>query len=500
MKKRTLLFGVIAIVAAVLLITPYFFGQKAQENMENLISQVNNAPGYEMTLVEYDRGWFTSRSIVKYGFDQKTLDVLEEAEKADPTDEVFMELLKKGATFKITQAHGPVTLQNGINFALLTAEGQLELADSDFLNEIYASNKIDSLVDMQAQVSYAGELEANFTSPKVIYDDPLTPNKNDIKFGGMNVSLKMNSASENLQIQGTIPQFILDTNIEDSLISLQMSNISFENEGTKLTENIWTGKGNLTFGKYILEFPGPNGRAVMENLNISYDLAEQDPETLSAAFVIAMDKFNIPNFGSLSDLKTDVLFTNLDIQATSDYIKDVQAASSQMPSVGSPAEAQKMQTDIMAQAIAKSAGRFLARSPRMDINVIQFGLNDGFVKGTGFAKIDGEGLTNIEQLEDQAELQKRLAVDTTIHFDQKLAENLMSMTVKDQMAKGGVDVSQLTPEEIQQAVTMQTSLFLTTFRSQGWVEKIASQQYKAQLQYGEDGMILNGKPFALPQQ
>ncbi|MBL4894072.1 MAG: YdgA family protein [Emcibacter sp.] len=489
MKNKKIL-GPVFFIVLILVVAPYFIGKMAQEKIENHASQITQMPGYTLKITDYDQGWFTSHATLSYGFDEHTLNILNKsADKDVEFDTQTINALQEGLVFDITIAHGPVTFQRGISFSLLTMSGALRDIDHESYRLFKEKAKISSLLDLFATISYGGTASITLHSPafKADYSD-ISGKKMIIDYAGMDIDATINAAFDTYEAKAHINR--LSITMEDGTVILH--EVVTHSSGDRLNDYIWTGNGTASIGEFNVTGP-KNATFSLRNFTSDYDFNKESDTALTLHWTSNAAAIETSDV-KLKDFQLDMDMNHLDLEAVTDYVKSINETYGTMNGEAPTPE----KTAANMQAIAARTGEKLIKgSPELIIHHLNFLMDDGFFKGDGIFSINGEGLENIQELSDPLTLNKRLAAVTNIKFNKAMAQALTAVGLKKQLAAGGMDISAMPKEQLDQMISIQTSAALQTFILQGYLQS-EGDDYFAHFDMKDGKRLINGKPLAIP--
>lgn len=493
MKNKKLL-SLVLVLVLILGATPYFIGKKAQENIEAQAVKMSQVPGYAITLKDYDRGWFTSRATLTYGFDDHTLTILKGSDPEGDADDEEMdaatfEVLKQGLVFDITIAHGPVTFQNGINFAFLTLSGNLR----DINHENYIAFKeesgITSLIDLFASVSYGGTTHITMDSPSFKATFPTkTGEELTLDFSGLTIDGTINANLDKYEASAQLDKFSLTSDTGGLIFNTMISHAT----GTKINDHIWAGKGMSSLSDF--NFSAPEDVSLsLNNFTSEYEFDKESETALTFQGIFKLASLTVEDI-DLKDFQLGFALNNLNLEALTDYVKSV----TDLYQAPGEDKSSPEQTAAKIQVIATRTGENLIKgSPEFIINSFNFIMNDGFFESDGKLAINGDDLTNLLQLSDPVALNKRLTASANITFDKALAKAITTIAIKKQMAAGGVDIASMPAEQLDQMIEIQTSTALQAFIAQGYFIQ-DEEKYISHFDMRDGQRLINGKPLAIP--
>ncbi len=484
---------VISLVIVIILIfgvAPYFVGNTARENIEKQAVLISQTPGYSLNIREYDQGWFTSRAVIAYGFDEHTLNILGKSEKKEDDKEIF-NVLKDGFVFEVNIAHGPVTFQNGVNFAIMTMTGKLQDINHEAFRKIKEASKTDSFLNLFASVSYGGTTNIDMQSPslKIDYSD-IAGQKMIIDYSGMDMQATLNAALDEYNIHFNLDQ--LKMNLADADIIFKKMVISAN--GTKINDYLWLGSGETNAGEFTISNPKAKAMTMsFIDFDSEYSLLKESEDALTMNW--KSDGRKIMASGvELENFKLDLDINHLDIAAITDYAKSIQESYQTADGKTPTPEEIAAKTQVIAIRVGE---QIIKKSPELVINSLSFTMGEGYYKSDGTLSINGKGLENIQQLSDPIALNKRLAVLVNIDFNKALAKAITAIAMKKQMAAGGVDVATMPPEQLDQMIDVQSSAALQSFVNQGYFIQ-DGEKYTTSFRMKDGQRLINGKPLPIP--
>ncbi|VAX04866.1 hypothetical protein MNBD_ALPHA03-1596 [hydrothermal vent metagenome] len=495
MKNKKILSIVVGIIF-IFAILPYFIGNIAKKNVAALAEEISQIPGYSLEIQTYDQGWFSSRAVVSYGFDEHTLNILGASiDEQKAFDKDAYDFLKKGFIFDIAIAHGPVTFQNGVNFALMSLSGTLQDIDHPEYYAIKENNSLASIFDLFASVSYLGNINFTASIPAFKTDNAseMAKDKNlkqiKMNFQGMNFQGNINSAIDEYTASFNLSGLSFQT----SDASLSLKEISGHADGYKVNELLWLGKGSTKLDHINFSEPIKNISFLINNITSEYNLDKESETALTMYFSTKVSDFTSQAI-ELKNIIVDMNINHISLEAITDYARSIQDSYQNIDGETPTAE----QTAVNIQNIAaRAGGKILKGSPELVINNLDFLMNDGFYKSKGILSFDGTTFENLAQLSDPIVLNKKLTVTSNITFDTALAKAIATIALKQQLAAGGVDVASMPSEQINQMINVQTTTALQTFINQGYLTQ-DGEEYSLDLEVKDGVRLINGKPLAIP--
>ncbi len=477
-NKKILAFG--ALLVIIFSVAPYFLGNIAKDNIEKQADLISSTPGYSLKIRKYDQGWFTSHAVIAYGFDQHTIKVLKKSAKED-IDKNIINILKDGFVFDLEIAHGPVTFQNGVNLALLTMVGQLANTESQ-------SGKT---LDLFSSVSYGGATEININSPslKIDYSD-MIGQKMIVGYDNITMNASLNAALDEYDLHFAMDQLTL--NMEGVAVILEQMGLNAN--GQKINDYLWLGKGRTTVKKFNLNATKDKKLALsFDDFNSDYNFRKESDTALTMNLNANINEMAISDI-ILKSFQFDMDVNHLNIEATTDYVKSIQEIYQNTDGKTlDPKEFEEKTKNISTRVGEK----VLKDSPELIINSYAFSMEDGSFNSDGKITFDGDGLENIQQLSDPVTLNKRLAVVANVNFNKSLAKAMTGIAIKKQLAAGGVDISSMPAEQLDQMIEVQTTTALQGFVNNGYIKQ-DGENYTTNFEMQNGQRLINGKTLAIP--
>lgn len=479
MKNKKIL-TLVALLVLIFGVAPFFLGNMAKNTIDKQAALISSTPGYTVEIREYDQGWFTSHAVIAYGFDQHTLNILEKSAKED-SDKNVMNILKDGFVFDLEIAHGPITFQNGVNFALLTIVGQLASTE----------NQPGKTLNLFSSVSYGGATEININIPslKIDYSD-IIKQKMVVDYSGINLKSSINAAFDEYDLHFALDQLTL--NMEGASIVLEQMDLNAD--GQKINDYLWLGKGNTTAKKFIFNSTKDKNIALnLDGFTTDYSFRKESDTALTMNLNSSVSEVAISDI-IIKDFQFDMDINHLNIEAMTDYVKSIQEIYQN--SDGETLDPKKFEekTKIISARVGE---KVLKDSPELIINSYAFSIGDGSFNSDGKVTFDGNGLENIQQLSDPVTLNKRLTVVANVNFNKSLAKAITGIALKKQMAAGGVDIASMPAEQLGQMIEVQTTTALQGFVNNGYIKQ-DSENYTANFEMQNGQKLINGKALAIP--
>ena len=418
--KKGLIAGA-ALTAAALLITPHFVGHSIEQDINQLIDNINKAPGYQAESLRHNRLWFSSQGAIRITFGGQMFANMPGHEPVSFDVEYAAE-------------HGPL---------LFNAQGPLAWAsfwasvDADQLPEEVQLAEGEPFYLSEGNISLAGTINMHDVIPRfsVETDDML------IEFGGFE---GRGALGNTLDYQGSAG--LISVSSEQGNFSLDKITVNLD------LENNWQNGLTLSFAEGSQQVALHNIRfssevhdqqVSIESLNLDTLSEKVSDELNRVAFTYALNNLQANDFSmnkaiftmSLGNLHNDVL------DGYSRLIEDMQ-------NLADPDDLPKPAQDYLNDIL----GALVKHQPSLNIDELSFVLPAGEFNGHLNAELVGVDALP-DPLNDQAFWLQHVSANGKVSMDVTLANYLGGMAMRQQLADNPqfADMS----EDQQQAVLQQ---------------------------------------------
>lgn len=480
MNKRKVIIGSFLLLGILIFgVSPHFLGKRAEEQMALFAEAVNEAPGYQLDLKSYDRGWFSSHALLNISFDTATILALEnQPEPLADEDRALLGIMDQGILLELDISHGPVIFKDGIDFALMKTHGAITYEDSDIDN-----------FSINGRISYDGASEFRIYSKgfetEISAEKPVWA-----KIEKFDFQLSLNSAVDQMEMFLEMPSLEIT---QKGAFSFHVKGVRFSATGDRIIDLLWAQDALAEISE--ISFSSTNIPTIqMEGFSFKSVLARQDENSLNIDMNFALNHVGFAE-QNIDSIVYDVSLRNIDIKAMMDYmgnIEKIQKYNSRLVRTLDPTELAKLEE--MALTIGL---KFLRRSPEMTVSRLAFKYGEGLFENDSLLQFSGESLDNITALRNTPEIIKHLAVESNITFNKVLFHDIMKIFTLQKMEKSGIDTSLLTPEQLDQTIALQSSAMLKGFVGQGFLTE-DNDLYKSHISFKEGIPLVNGKAFGPP--
>ena len=258
-------------------------------------------PLYQMEILEYEQGWFTSKAKIKIKADfRKILREMPRKLRDIPTD----------LTFDIDIAHGPIMILDGVHFGLVTMK-------SRFKPKIYNNNFNFKLV---SHLRFFGKNEAKFSSDEIKI---ITDSKNEIIIDAFDYTTILSKKYD--YYSAILPDFNISIKMKDGQLTL-LKNFSVTSEGDKINDYLWTNKTKIAIEQINIGL-GQGKSLNFNDLEYNINVEKENKNNLSLALNLNMEEVKSSNF-TLNKLNYSILINKLSLKAITEYIETLTVENS----------------------------------------------------------------------------------------------------------------------------------------------------------------------------
>jgi len=430
---KKILAVLVFVLLAACLIAPKFIAPKYQEQLSQLVTNLNSAPGYEASLDTLEEGWFKSKSVLHLSYDLSMVDPNLYGQKLE-------------ADLVLDSRFGPLLLSDAGTIGWFDVHAYYA---GDSLRETLNWPEDQAFFDASVVMDLMGNVKSVDQIPA------FDINEGDFTFSGYKG--KGTFTSNSLAYQGQIEQLNLDKHDD----TLQLAN-------TQLALNIQSGTEVLTSGGFyngdisigfdqfsLGSQDNPNELEVNgASLLVSSQL-DEDAQLGKIVSHYAVNKVRSDEF-SADDLSLVIEMTNLSNQFFLDYktFSDAVLADGKV----SPDEL----TIALFTFMTDNIDELLSHQPEMNMTEFRGRLAEGSFQATLNSRLkDINGPISIDQLLDQNFWLWNMMVNAKLQADETLISHLGERYLAQQM-RTTIDSPQ---------VKQQVQMLLNNFVQQGFIKR-----------------------------
>jgi uncharacterized protein YdgA (DUF945 family) len=426
-------------------------------------------------VADYRRGWFSSEAEIEIALDERYIELMTAGGQADvDIDGEFGELLSGQAiNVDLAVGHGPIVFSDGLCFCMSTVHARLD--DSDATVALITDELgMPYLAELSGDVSYAGTFTFTSNVPPIEY----LHEDGQVSFSGLNVD-------------GTLtgPELLVDAQAQRLFIDAAGSTASLENfalhgDSIRINHIVWAGDFAATIEQVsIVDAMTGTGSINVAGLRMEGNVDLDDTgELLEATVTYAADAISAPlEELALSDMQLTIRFTDLSVDAVTDYY-DIML------------DADLANSNSAAFALPSVMARLLANNPSISFDPIRFTLNDQSLAAAVSLRTVNGGQGGLD-LSNPMLLLGMFEATANLTAAKPLLENLATQAAMAQLS--GLDPSQLPPDQdVESMAEAQTQLMIATFLGQGYIID-DGENYATEIEYANGEVRVNGMPLPL---
>lgn len=306
MKKLIKITAVVGIIASLILLTPYVMGWFVKKEFYQLVSDLNAPNQFEIQIIEYHQGWFSSVADVQYTLytdEVANSDIDANGQAPQPFQFVLQEKI----------IHGPVIhLPNKTLFARAIIESNID--DQQFPVTARTIIHLDGKISTSIQANKIGSSTEQSDGMSFVLQ---------MLDGNFDLNPKLKSS------QGYLNLDSIDLALKN--VQLKADKIHLDYQLNKQTSEIWSGTHNLNVNKLFLNTPD-NKQITLEDFKFNFT------NTIKEPFMNASMKANLrsaqidgKNYGAQS---IEFTLDKLDEKSLADiqkHIKETQQQNIPLP-------------------------------------------------------------------------------------------------------------------------------------------------------------------------
>lgn len=467
-KIKSIITLIILVIAAIGLVGPKIIGNNAIQKIDQMITSMNDLPGYQVNVVSVESGWFSTSTKIDFGIDEAIFGEM----SMDPELAAFFENFS--LTIDAKAQHGPFLTLNGLKLGLLALKAEV---DESIFRDLITYSDDRRLVSLYLDVSLFGNAR---------YSDSVEGftviGMDGISFSGW--AGKGTMSSTHIDYKGQMDSLIMDL----GAVAVEINSISLAFDADDSLMKIMTdpfynssfesSMGSLTVSPMIDQ----NRTITIENILMD-GISQQsdDGKLMDVDFNYGIGKIIAPQF-TAKDLVVKSEFLNLE----RGFVTAIQEASA------NPLVLEEMASDFENKVLPQ-----LKASPAFNITDISGTFSDGQFSGNIFTKITGvDGIP--VNIEDPVFWASKLVVDAKLKVERAIALFIAERSLFGQFKSNTELFSQMSDSEIQQLAEMQAVTMLDMLSTQGMIASNAEGNFEIDFIMKDGQATLNGNPMPLP--
>ncbi len=463
MKKAVL--ALVVVLLVVVLGGPFLAGNKARQTLDNMVTFLNNQPGYSAQWLEYQEGWLTTNARLNVAMTMAAMP--DDAAPDSPNPEV---------DFDIVINHGPIVLTDG--FKLAWASGQVvlgEAVDGWLREKLVIENDAplctsDFTISLSGAVAFSDQCQA----AAIAMED------GEFRFDSYQGEGSYESNGL-LEYQGVLPAGRFESG--DGFMDMGAVQIAMTLDFGRVYN------GTLVPGDFSLSLLSLQGDSNEEDafslsdLNMKSILRFNDDNTMSDGTMEMSLKGASGADVSLTDVRFVMGFERISLAFWDNYTKKAQemAEAGDMSALGSEMLGIVM-TDL------------LPAGPSISIPELRFTTNEGSMNLSADLNVSPDAA----QSADPMSIIQHISLQLDAVADKALALSLSEQSTRKELQsaqfEGGelIDNGQLEAQSAEMAAMKLNMLVV-----QGMLVE-DGERYKASFSFKDGTAVLNGQPIPLP--
>lgn len=468
MKK--VLIGIAAIAGVGCLIGPNLIGNKADDQLLEMVSTINDIPGYSLTLKERQKGWYSSQNVLEFAVDMDEL--VPEWSDADAEMQAMFDTLK--FEIMLDLSYGPVLGREGLGLVAWHAHVPNVPDMITILDQTHPG-----LYHMHGKQSFTGTIAFEDAVPAFEVSGEDLPGK--IQFSGWAGAGK--PVGDQMQYVSEMQSLTVESPNADQVSAKALSLEWLGSFDLKawMSGAYGESKMKLTLGEFLVTEGGENV-AALKGLSMFGDTTLSDNNAIDLDFGYGAEKVKVPH-GEFEDIELAFEMNNLSVK----FLQEYQEITSDIDNVTNPEKMIPVLTDAAIEA--------LAFEPELIITNIGVKTPEGQLTSSASLKLSDYAVTK-DKVMDTVFWGKNVLVESDIRLPKAMAFALGEQFVMSNIQKDPAAAA-LPPEQIEQIAKQQIEPMFEAFKQQGLLVE-EGDLIKLSFNLKEGLASLNGKPVPLP--
>lgn len=467
------IFIVIIVVLLAIVVPPYWFGMKAEDEYNNLVETVSKYENLEIISRSYKRGWLKSSAEIEYSVKDENTNHLKILER----DTIYHGPIPIGLL-----STGKITLKPVMAIIETSADVKTDSKEkyAEFINSLPPAN-------FETTLSLSGYGTTEISIPAV---DEKLESGTSLNWSGLdgliNFTPDLHKASSVFNIS--------ELNIEDDKALISVRGMNMESNLDYPTSNFKNPLGNMAVtieeisseGK---EGEGPN-KVVMSNFEIAAS-TDQKGHLLNHIHSVGIEQITVGG-NSYGPGIYELEIRNIDKKA----FEEIQSAISQ--SQVSTDQESESANDLFMTEMMKTLPALIKSSPEIELTKLSIKTDEGEINGHAIISASGDSLDNPELAANPIFLLAAISAEMNLSVSKPLFDNLL----KDYKIEEITDEMNSNNEKLPSKEKLQV---LGQEKAQLEIKDMIEQQililkngnYEIGATYGLGQVKLNGNPLDL---
>lgn len=476
MKKLAL---TLAIIVLVVLALPFGFGWYAERELRAQLDQPGIAALVDVSVKEYDRGWFKSKAVMQIGLAESYIQQLAALQGPAGAEAgvAALSTVKYDSDLDIT--HGPVLWAKGLRFGLVEWTTAVDVASPE-LKALLDKAGADKIFTSDLYIDFAQVTHFSGTTPALKWTD----DSGEFDIEPFSLDGKYVPTTRQFTMTGGMPALSIKTEEAEAKMGAATMGGTFR----FISEVLYVGDFSFGIDKFEVK-PLQSGASpvALGGLKVTSAITQSaDEKSLNIGVTYAADRVSSAEF-DIADAVLNVELNSLDrefLEAYAGLYRD-------------PVMLQKLGTPEGFSELSGLFYKLISGSPEFAIKPLAFKLNGESSKLELEVKADGSGVTSPDQvsIDQLPALREIVNATATLEVGRNavlaIAKNRMKNQIKASMLRSGQEMSD---EQIEQIAEQQAPRMFEQFVAQGFVEQTPTG-FKTIATVKKGQVAINGNPM-----
>lgn len=469
--------AVVAILVAILGVSPYFIGGHIESVIKNQLENYN-IPGYEFS-VEVERGYRSSVHTFHVGIDSALF--------VDPANPEFAQdfiELAEGLSYDIHVQHGPILTTEGFGFGLADFNMDINKQQYPHLQEYFEIFNVESFLTSSGSMGFSGAGDFELAVPRLNFVDEETGD--NIRFNGFSGNGDFSDFGRTSSFSGSAPNLVV------ALDSLYMSvgQMSVASSAVMEEGSIYWGDADGSFSIETIAIGSTAFSGSIEGTEFVFSMQDGDStETASINYSMSVDSYNSRQI-DLENIEANFDYTNLSKAFIEGYLDIAYSFGL--------ADEEEAEAAILLFAVSEAPAA-LAHSPGFSFSKVAFTHEGRSFDGSATVAIDGQQVPASFDIQRWDLLLPALTAEVHLDTDESLLNDIMAWQASSSVdaSLAGLDPSEITPEMRQTMIDQQATMMLGIAEAQGFLLR-ENGRIKSDIQLADRMLDINGNAMPAP--
>lgn len=478
MNKLAIAAGVVLLALGV---TPWVFGQMTEERVTADIERANAEGEVDIAVIDYARGYRTSRATIEVGVPAERLDELDIPDNLPVDAAVTREFLGEPIRLVVEMTHGPIV---GGGIGLMTSAVRLDPQTPGY-QELLTELDIPYLFETRTVTGFGGGTDFVTEMPPIslMRDDLL------VEFSGLDATGSYDLIARRFDVDGDLQSLHVDS----PTAGLVLEGLAFDSDSTQYNDVLRLGTVGVSLDRLsvVSAGDGPAEGLEMDGLEVRFDI---DLDEASERATLT----SIYRAASISD-GADINLTNFDVAANAREV-DLEAFSTYYAA----AQANMVQSDSVAPVsleVEDALYTLLSAGPTAEIGPVSFAWNNEPFTATLRILVDTAALPPRDSFTLLTLMfGGAVAIELSIEVSEPLANVLATRGLAFQVRRGAAEQGmEITPEDAEAIAASRAAVALAGLVAQGMLIS-TDVGYASEARFSSGTLTVNGDvvPLGFP--